>query len=119
MIPENNDELSNVAPAIDDEVEDLNDGVAADVPVVAPTVATDKEILRAFVEPSLFPLLLEVYTARGSNAANLREDIELARIQYKTLVAAEKKPQLPSKKSKWQTSGRKKSYVDRVYKKPS
>ena len=53
---------------------------------------TDKEALRAFVEPALYPFLLEIYNMNPLGEERLKKDIELARAKYKEIVADEKKP---------------------------
>lgn len=54
--------------------------------------ATEKELLRAFVDPVMYPILLEEYTKNPMGEDRLKKDIELARAKYKEIVAAEKKP---------------------------
>lgn len=60
---------------------------------------TDKEALRAFVEPALKPFLLEVYKEKGKSEKTLKEDIEKARLAYKELVGDEKNKKGRSKTS--------------------
>ena len=53
---------------------------------------TDKEALRAFVEPAIYPFLLEIYSKNPLGEERLKKDIELARAKYKEIVAGEKRP---------------------------
>lgn len=53
---------------------------------------SDKEILRAFVEPSLYPFLLEEYKEKGKGENVLKEDIRKAREAYKAIVGEDKRP---------------------------
>lgn len=55
------------------------------------TKIDDKNALKAFVMPDLYPFLLEHYEKEGKDEKTLNEDIEKARQCYKQLVAKEKK----------------------------
>jgi hypothetical protein len=61
---------------------------------------SDKEVLRAFVEPSLYPFLVEAYKEKGKGENVLREDIQKARESYKNLVGEERKPMVKNKKGR-------------------
>ena len=53
---------------------------------------SDKEILRAFMEPSLYPFLLEEYKEKGKRENVLKDDIRKAREAYKAIVGEDRKP---------------------------
>jgi hypothetical protein len=52
---------------------------------------TDKEYLRAFVDPVMYPFLLEEYCKNPLGKERLDEDIKLAREKYKEIVGREKR----------------------------
>lgn len=60
---------------------------------------SDKEALRAFVEPSIYPFLLEAYKEKGKGENILKEDIRKARESYKVIVGEEKPPKNKRTKS--------------------
>jgi len=60
---------------------------------------SDKEALRAFVEPAIYPFILEVYKDKGKGEDILKEDLRKAREVYKKIVGEEKKPKNKNTKS--------------------
>ena len=58
---------------------------------------TDKEYLRAFVDPVMYPFLLEEYCKNPLGEERLKEDIKLAREKYKEIVGSGKKKPVKKK----------------------
>jgi hypothetical protein len=58
-------------------------------------VITEKEILRAFVEPALYPFLLEEYSKNPLGKDRLDRDIALARAKYKEMVGHDRPATAP------------------------
>lgn len=51
---------------------------------------TDKEYLRAFVDPVLYPFLVDLYQEQFRGEDTLKADIKLAREKYKEIVGEER-----------------------------